>query len=38
MDQALIVILGFQIPIIVVCIIGVIYALYTNKKKRSEKL
>jgi len=37
MDQASIVILGFMGPLILVGMIGIIYGLYINKKKRSEQ-
>ena len=37
MEQALIVILGFLGPSIVVCIIGIIYGIYLNKKERHQE-
>jgi hypothetical protein len=36
MEPAVIVIIGFMGPLILVSIIGIIYGLYTNKKNISE--
>ena len=36
MEQALMVILGYLGPMIVIGIIGIIYGLYTNKKEHSK--
>jgi len=36
MEPAVIVILGFMGPLILVSIVGIIYGLYTNKKNNSE--
>jgi hypothetical protein len=35
MDQASILILGFMGPLILGCIIGIIYAIYDDKKRRA---
>jgi hypothetical protein len=36
MHPALIVIIGFMGPLLLVSIIGIIYGLYTNKRENSE--
>jgi len=35
MEQALLVIIGFSVPLSIMCIIGTVYGLYTNKRDRS---
>jgi len=37
MEQALMVIIGFLGPATVVCIIGIIYGIYINKKERLQE-
>jgi ABC-type uncharacterized transport system permease subunit len=34
MDQAIKIILGFVIPLTVICIVGIFYMLHANKKDR----
>jgi hypothetical protein len=36
MEQALIVILGFLGPLMMMCIIGIFYGIYINKKERVQ--
>ena len=37
MEQALMVILGFLGPAIVVCMVGIIYGIYINRKERMQE-
>jgi hypothetical protein len=37
MEQAIILIWGFMGPAIVICIIGIIYVLYDDKRRRREQ-
>jgi len=37
MEQALMVILGFLGPASVVCVIGIFYGIYINKKERTQE-
>ena len=37
MEQAIIVILGFMGPLILICLIGIFVMLHINKKERSEQ-
>jgi hypothetical protein len=37
MDQASILILGFMGPLIVIGIIGIIYGIYDNKRRKEER-
>jgi hypothetical protein len=37
MEQAIILIWGFMGPAIVICIVGIIYGLYDNKRREKEQ-
>jgi len=37
MEQAIIVIYGFMGPLMLICVIGLIYIFYQNKKEKKRK-